>query len=210
MNDKPKTNVLSEFRADPAEHGKDAGSAPAMLRLKLLKPGGKPKPRVRWAFPYPYLKRVELESPSELLLFFSEATVTVKGPKMDELFEQVTEVFGIEGNAPLVCAQEPVLLLIKARSVTALAVAKSRVQLFLCVQEVDELLCMLFRNGSHLIGGRANWAVLVFPEVPASNGGRKGARDGQTRRPAPRAPQRRRRSSRSRGIKRGHFRKCRL
>ena len=83
--------MLSEFRADPAEHGRDAGSAPAMLRLKLLKPGGKPKPRERWAFPYPYLKRVELQSPSELLLFFSEATVTVKGPKMDELFEQVAQ-----------------------------------------------------------------------------------------------------------------------
>ena len=91
MSDKPVKSLLSEFRADPAEHGKDAGSAPAMLRLKLLKPGGEPNPRERWAFPYPYLKRVELENPSRLLLFFSEATVTVQGPKMDELFEQVAQ-----------------------------------------------------------------------------------------------------------------------
>jgi hypothetical protein len=105
---------------------------------------------------------------------------------------RLTEVFSVEGNAALICAQEPVLLLVEAGSVTALAIANSRVQLFSCVQEVDELLCMLFRNGSHLIGCRANRAVLVFSEVPTPDGGRKGSRNWQPRRAPPGAPERRR------------------
>ena len=87
----PTKSPLADFRADPAEHDRDAGSAPAMLRVKLLAPAGKPKARERWAFPYPTLRRVELESGSELLLYFMEATVTVKGPKMGDLFDLVAQ-----------------------------------------------------------------------------------------------------------------------
>lgn len=90
-DDKQIQSPLADFRADPAEHDRDAGSAPAMLRIKLLAAGGKPKPRERWAFPYTTLRRVELESGSELLLYFMEATVTVKGPKMGELFDLVAQ-----------------------------------------------------------------------------------------------------------------------
>jgi hypothetical protein len=91
MNDKPRKGLLDDFRVDPTEHGRDAGSAPAMLRVKLLKAGGKPRARERWAFPYTTLRRVELEDPSTLILMFMGATVTVRGPRMDELFELVAQ-----------------------------------------------------------------------------------------------------------------------
>lgn len=91
MSDEPKLDLLKDFRADPTEHGRDAGSAPAMLRFKLLKPGGKPKPRERWALPYTLLKRVELDSPSKLILLYAGVTVTIEGPRMDELFDQVAQ-----------------------------------------------------------------------------------------------------------------------
>lgn len=91
MSDKPLAGLLDEFRADPAEHDRDAGSAPAMLRIKLLKSGGKPTARERWAFPYTRLKRVELENAATLILCFQGATVTVRGPRMDVLFDQVAQ-----------------------------------------------------------------------------------------------------------------------
>jgi hypothetical protein len=91
LNGDADVDVLKNFRADPAEHDIGAGSAPAMLRLKLLKAGGKPHPRERWAFPYTLLKRVELEEPSKLILLFAGATVTIQGPRMDELFEQIAQ-----------------------------------------------------------------------------------------------------------------------
>jgi hypothetical protein len=91
MSDDADLTPLEVFRADPTEHGRDAGSAPAMLRLKLLKPGGKPTPRERWAFPYTLLKRVELENASKLILSYTEATITITGPRMSELFDQVSQ-----------------------------------------------------------------------------------------------------------------------
>lgn len=91
MSDEPDLSLLKDFRADPTEHGRDAGSAPAMLRFKLLKPGGTPKPRERWALPYTLLKRVELDSPSKLILLYAGVTVTLEGPRMDELFDQVAQ-----------------------------------------------------------------------------------------------------------------------
>jgi hypothetical protein len=84
-------DLLKDFRATSTEHERDAGAAPAMLRLNLLKPEGKPKPRERWAFPYPLLKRVELDNPSKLILVFEGVTVTITGPRMDELFDQVAQ-----------------------------------------------------------------------------------------------------------------------
>src|ERR1700726_3766596 len=78
MSDELDLDLLGDFRADPTEHGRDAGSAPAMLRFKLLKPGGKPKPRERWALPYTLLKRCELESPSKLVLLYAGVTVTIE------------------------------------------------------------------------------------------------------------------------------------
>lgn len=90
MSDEAK-GLLDEFRADPGELGRDAGSAPAMLRIKLLKPGGTPVARERWAFPYTLLMRVELESSSTLIIMFRDATVTVQGPRMGDLFDQVAQ-----------------------------------------------------------------------------------------------------------------------
>ena len=91
MTDEATLTPLNDFRADPSEHGRDAGSAPAMLRLKLLKPGGKPVPRERWALPYTLLKRVELDNPSKLILAYSDCVVTIQGPRMDELFDQISQ-----------------------------------------------------------------------------------------------------------------------
>lgn len=85
------TDLLSDYRATPGEHGRDAGSAPAMLRIKLLKPGGSPVQRERWAFPYTRLQRVELENSSTLIAVFQGATVTIQGPRMEELFDLVSQ-----------------------------------------------------------------------------------------------------------------------
>jgi hypothetical protein len=91
MNDEADEDILGSFRSNPTELGRDAGSAPAMLRLKLLKPGGKPKPRERWALPYTLLKRAELENPGKLILVYAGATVTIEGPRMGELFDQIAQ-----------------------------------------------------------------------------------------------------------------------
>jgi hypothetical protein len=90
------------------------------------------------------------------------------------------KIFGVESDPGLICRNKPVLFANDGNTVLAASPAKFGLGNLKLVEQFDELLGVVFRDGPNLIRPRSHRSMFVLAEIPFADGGRKWLGDRQS------------------------------
>lgn len=94
----------------------------------------------------------------------------ISSPRVQTIRGNFTEIFCVDRDGPLVCAEKPILLVVKPRAVAALRIGQKSLHLGETLQQIHESLGMILGDCANLRCRGPDRPLFVLSEMAAANG----------------------------------------